>query len=598
MLTQHTELAHLLNPRNRSSNLAELGDRGYHKIFEAIFAFVLSQKPSYFDKSKSQKTSSAAGTRLSRCANAVRVAVARGLAKLTRKTILAIIDHITQVLPGPDGEYVAPLLQDYVKSLSDLLSRQAHVELLARKDAAAWEDCVDFFLELTEYALPSDSDPLSGPISRASPAPGTLRSTARSSSSTQSSRRNGHGEGGPLRDALEGLYHLTQGANAPILRRSSDIVPAILKILKVKHLSLGSIQTLCFTILNTIFSSLKSEAFQDAIELAGEMVPLMSYWWRAEKVSQDELIRALRNEILKAIFLNHLHLEYLALNAGDYTIQGGLEELADPLWQEYSKRGESFRLQLVDITFATENLPRDHLRNFLFGLRPHNIEGESYWALVQNLALLESVLLRCRAGHHGGEGDDPGKPRKKRRTQEHSSRLRLRLRSKDVSIRRTALQIIPFMISVNAFKDDEIAQLLDELITLGTEKDAITSSWVLVACAGCAAQPGTQGAHRDVWRQVWHMAAQSVSQPGTSRAACVLLRSMLISDILPYYLISEELSSMVTTADINGPAVLSDASLALMTELFYIRNTRLPSASQSTSSHIIRWIFLKWNPSR
>lgn len=322
----------------------------------------------------------------------------------------------------------------------------------------------------------------------------------------------------------------------------------------------------------------------------------MAYWWRAEKVSQDELIRALRNEILRAVFLNHLHLEYLALHAEDSIVQSDLEDLADPLWQEYSRRGEAFRLQLADITFATSNLPHDHLRNVLFGLRPHNVEGESYWALVHNLAFLESLLLKCKNKGAQDVDDNGEQPRKRRRTQEQSSRLRLRLRSKDVSVRRTALQIVPFILSTNTFGDSDAAQLLDELIALGTEKDAVTSSWVLIACASCATKSKVSRGQQEVWRQVWHMAARSVSLPGTSRAACLLLRVILISDFLPYHIISEELSNIVTSADVNGPATLSDASLALMTELFHIRNTRLPSASQTTCSHIIRWMFLKWNP--
>ena len=102
----------------------------------------------------------------------------------------------------------------------------------------------------------------------------------------------------------------------------------------------------------------------------------------------------------------------------------------------------------------------------------------------------------------------------------------------------------------------------------------------------------------DTWRQIWHLAARSVSLPGTSRAACALLGAILEADFLPYHAISDEVNSIVTTADVNGPAVLSDTSIALMLQLFHIRNTRLPSASQSTCSHIIRWALLKWNPSK
>lgn len=466
---------------------ADLGDKSYHEIFEAIFNFVLREKPNLYDKRKSQTTSKAAASRLSKCATAVRNGVGRGVSKLGRKTLLAVIDHITQVLPGPNEDYVEPILQDYVKALAELLSRQAHVELLARKDSAPWEVCVDFFLDLSLYCIPDEDASSALPLYRASPAPGIIapRSTVRSTPSTQSQKRAGQGEGGPLRDALEGLHRLVLGSNTPILRRSKDIVNVVLKILRVRHLSLGAIQTLCFAILNAVFAVLQAEAMEEANSLAKDLIPLMGYWWRAEKVSQDKLIQALRNEISKAVFLTHLHLEYLALRANDDVLIGYLEELADPLWQEYSKRGEPFRLQLVDVTFAVSTLPNDHLRTSLFGLRPHNIEGESYWALLQNLAFVESILLRSRrkkSRHANGHGDEE-QPRKKRRMREESSRLRLKLKSKDVGVRRTALQIVPFMVADDAFEDSEIAELLDELIVAGADKDTISASWALVACA-------------------------------------------------------------------------------------------------------------------
>jgi serine-protein kinase ATM len=73
---------------------------------------------------------------------------------------------------------------------------------------------------------------------------------------------------------------------------------------------------------------------------------------------------------------------------------------------------------------------------------------------------------------------------------------------------------------------------------------------------------------------------------------------MLNAEVLPYHSISEEVNSIVTAADVNGPAVLSDASLSLMLHLLHLRNATLPSASQTTYSHIIRWVFMKWNPGK
>ena len=101
----------------------------------------------------------------------------------------------------------------------------------------------------------------------------------------------------------------------------------------------------------------------------------------------------------------------------------------------------------------------------------------------------------------------------------------------------------------------------------------------------------------DTWRQVWSIAARSVSQPAISRASCFALKTILEADILPRHALTDDLNGFVVTADINGPAILCDTSLSFMSYLLQERNVRLPNGSQVTSSHIIRWAFLKWNPS-
>lgn len=449
-----------------------------------MFSFVLREKSSLYDKRKSQATSNAAASRLSKCAVAVRMAVSRGTPQLGSKTLQAIIDHITQVLPGPNDDYVTPLMQNYIKALTEVLSHSAHVELLARKDAVLWETCVDFFLDLFLYIIPEEGDPMSV-SSRASPAPGTMssRSMGRSVPSSQAQKRAGQSEGGPLKDVLEGLRYLSQGANAPILRRSKELVDTALRALRAKHLNLGAVQTLSFTILNTTFSSIQSESFEEAKSMVRDVIPLMAYWWRSDKVSQDDLIRALRNEMSKCIFVTHLYVEFLALQNEEGPFLNDLEDLADHLWQEYSKRSEQFRLRIFDITFDLSLLPESHMRNSLFALRPHNIEGEGYWALVQNLAFLESTLLRSSKKLHDRVGDNQEQPRKKRRTQEELRRLRTKLKSKNIQTRLTALQVVPFMIDTNVLDETETAELLGELVILGSDKDATSSSWALLACA-------------------------------------------------------------------------------------------------------------------
>lgn len=60
--------------------------------------------------------------------------------------------------------------------------------------------------------------------------------------------------------------------------------------------------------------------------------------------------------------------------------------------------------------------------------------------------------------------------------------------------------------------------------------------------------------------------------------------------------VMDSINIIITNSDISGPAVLVDSSLVLMLHLLGIRNASSPNASQATSNHIIRWVFVKWNP--
>lgn len=103
---------------------------------------------------------------------------------------------------------------------------------------------------------------------------------------------------------------------------------------------------------------------------------------------------------------------------------------------------------------------------------------------------------------------------------------------------------------------------------------------------------------RDTLKQLWGVTVRSVSQPGTCRAACYLMHCIIEKNFVSYHDIDEDLSSIIVTADVHGPVLLYDSSISLMMHLFHTRNMRLPNASQATSYHVIRWIFMKWNPSK
>lgn len=96
-------------------------------------------------------------------------------------------------------------------------------------------------------------------------------------------------------------------------------------------------------------------------------------------------------------------------------------------------------------------------------------------------------------------------------------------------------------------------------------------------------------------KQAWHLAARTVGLPGTSRAACAFLSAVLMRGHLAYTEISSDVNNIVTQ---NGPAVLVDSSLALMTLLLQVRNSKIPGASQATCTYITRWVFSRWTPGK
>ncbi|OAQ99493.1 hypothetical protein LLEC1_02257 [Akanthomyces lecanii] len=585
------DLNQLLSRNNAAVDLSELGDKAYHDIFEALFKTVLEQKPKYFDK----KTSKPAELRLTKCARAVRAAAARGAPKLKQKTLSAIIDHITQVLPGPGDGFVRPLLSDYVKALTELLSRSANVEFFSRKNGQLWQICVDFLLDVISNRIPQNGPLDQGLIGRNSPGPSTPRSTLRSNSGSLLSHKASElTDGEPARDALEGLLCLATASNAHILSRYQDIANAALRVLHLHSLSLGSLQTMSFAIINSIMSATQLDDPSYTGELVQDLLPLMAHWWRADKVSQDDTIKSLRNEILRTILISQLHIEHLAVNNWNENVREGVIHLLEPLWKEYSKRSSSNQLRLSHISFTTNLLPEDYLQIGIFGLDPLDIEAESQWGILQCIAALEAILVRQKPKTFSIQRVE--QPRKRRRVEQAENRIRIRLKNRKPEIIQPTLQVIPFMLETRALEIDAVQDVLQELVGLTTHKDTSLASWALVACSSCLQLSNATDNMIDDWKQLWKVATRAVSLQSTCRAACLLIHSLLKTDVLPYHSLSDDINSITTTADVNGPAILCDTSVALMGHLLSVRNTILPSASQATSNYIIRWALMRWSP--
>lgn len=390
-----------------------------------------------------------------------------------------MIDHITQTLPGPDGDLLEPLLKDYVKSLVAVLEHQPNGEHLATKGADRWFSCVDFCTEaIARYLDNADRD--SG--SRASPAPGTASigfSTGRSTNPSQ--RLPGQISRGTVQDLLHCLYLLVLPPNAPLRERSRDLSKTLIQILQVRHLGLGPVTQLAFASINVLLTGVQVDDLSRASNLARDLVPLISHWWQARTVSQDEMLNSVRDEMLKTMILIRLHLERLAYDDENGHIQKDVEDLTEALWLEYSRRDIRSQLQMDDLTFVPHRLPQDYFNLDLFGLRPHNRDSERRWAIVQCIAILERILWKTHKQQ--GSQSPEEQPRKKRRTHGPTSRLQEKMQSRSPAVQRMSMQLVPFLLDLDTFTSAEVAELLPDLTTFASNKDTTVASWAMLACA-------------------------------------------------------------------------------------------------------------------
>lgn len=463
-------LGHTVDNENRTA----LGDKHFHRIFESLFRCAIAEKQSYLGGKKT--TAAAAGSRLLRCAEALRLAVSHGAAKLKRKTIQALIDHIVQTLPGPGDDFVEPLLKDYVKSLIGLLTYQSNGEHISTLGAAGWLTCVDFCTSAVgRYLENAERD--SG--SRGSPAPGTASmgfSTARSTAPSQ--RVPGQIHRSTVQDLLHCIYLLVLPPNAPLEKRSRDLSRTLIQVLQIRQVGFSQVTQLAFASINILLAGVQADDISLSRNLSRDLVPLISYWWQARTASQDEMLNSLRDEMLKTMFLIHLQLECLVSSGENDDTYKDIEDLADALWLEYSRRDARSQLQLDDLTFISHRLPSDYFTLAFLGLRPHNRDGERRWALVQNLALLERILWMNRKQQQSPDEQ----PRKKRKTQGGTSRLQDKMRHSP-AVRRTSMQLVPFLLDLHTFTTAEMEELLLELTPFIGDKDTMTSPWAMLACA-------------------------------------------------------------------------------------------------------------------
>lgn len=400
----------------------------------------------------------------------------------------AVIDHITQTLPGRDQNYVEPLLQDYVKALVAVLGHPANVEQLGALGGDGWLACADFCVDaVSRFSQGTGRDlgaSLLGTPSRASPAPGMSLSLAHSTgrSGTASTQRSAsHISGKILVSLMQGLLCLAGATNAPLAQRATEISSAAIQILQLRHLNIGSLQQAAFATLNCIISHTCGDDLVLVNGIARDLMPLVSHWWHPRtSASQSESVTSVRDEILRLLCGLQLHIDALTVSTPeDDALFGAVEDILEALWMEYSKRDDRSRLQISDLAFSA--VAKDYFNTRTFGLRPFNTPAERTWAVVEVIAILESIYAQSSVPTQTADEDE--QPRKRRRVDEPPDRLGDRLGSLDPGIKLTALQVIPFFLQRTEPSLKYISRTLDGLLGYISDKHSAICSWAMIACA-------------------------------------------------------------------------------------------------------------------
>lgn len=463
----------------------KLSDKAYHKIFETLFKTVLTEKSSFYAATKT--TLAGATTRLTACADAVRVVVEAGATKLKIKTVEAIAEHIIQTLPTTDSGYCKPLAQHYLQALHTLFKHQANVE---RLKSSIWFDVVDFFIHGINQYLPGDEGPSS--LSRSflglggSHLSGSVPKSTTSSGQTQSrhslTRSN-------VEDLFQILLLFVSASNAPLPEVYLTVADTTMRFLQLQGSHASQVHQRAFSTLNSVLQYTRVDQISHTQTVAQDVIPIISRFWQGKAVAKDEMLNSVRDEMLILLFNVYLHLERGIKDDDTCELLSKVEDLLEILRADYARRSDRDQLQLDDLEmtdFGAKLRNDTPFRLRAFKLRPHNHKAERNWAHLQVVGMLERLASlghqRSSLATAGDQEQESQKhPRKRQRMARPLDHLLDPLRSDDARMRIAALQTLPFVLETCQLQPSLLTELLALLQTCAGDKRGNIASWALLA---------------------------------------------------------------------------------------------------------------------
>lgn len=96
------------------------------------------------------------------------------------------------------------------------------------------------------------------------------------------------------------------------------------------------------------------------------------------------------------------------------------------------------------------------------------------------------------------------------------------------------------------------------------------------------------------WRQIWDLAFRASAFQVNTRAACALMEIILRLELVESTDLTDNIRSMLSSMDLNGPSALCDTSLRLLTTLFDKRLHTAAGLGVDSVKSICNWLRSSW----
>ncbi|KAL9028833.1 MAG: hypothetical protein Q9196_002848 [Gyalolechia fulgens] len=564
----YQDLKHLIAQNKSSSEIEVLSDKAYHQIFEALF-MVAKLESSALSKSKGSSQKSGATSRLSACANVLRLLVEIGFHKLRLKTVKALLDHVTQTLPAPTGGYYEPLVSEYFKVAKTMLEYPAHVEHLSHVE---WHELADFFIQAVKDLVRSSSNGTSsflggeeggfivpGRLSRsATPSAPTSSTAERLNRSLSHRPRDGQLEA-PAESVILCVKHLTSASNGPVLDKAHIIVDAVIEFLSLSKHS-APVQQAALSTINSVLSRVCTIDVSLTLRIVSGLVPIIRRLWSIKSSTFKE-------EMLVPLLLGEPYLpRFISKTSEDEVTE--LLNLIDVMREEYCRRHEREQMQIDDLDLTGTTVGFQKERPFstqTLRLRLGLGRAESSWSLIYVSASIIATL-----GKHSIALDDHAKTENakhasKRRKQENPiDSVLQRLRFSTLTDKLYATQIMCFLFDVVQFESSILLAYIEIILQCVSDKNSSLCSWAMLAI---------------------------------TRAACQLMTVLLEFGRVSYVDVADIADGMISSMDLSGPVILVDSALTLCSTLALQRGQENSLLAAETADRFLNWLFHAWRPS-